>query len=223
MAGNFCIWNQVNGFLSTSLHLPGIHIFWSSPAPVSALENIWLIDESWQSVGDIKYFKIMHMLPVSQPQIFDDDLEIPPGSSSCGQLPQSIISRFRFRLDQLITSRSRNFLRNPEESPLPSRLQPISCIECFLDSFEIKLVIFEMFNTFTAAAIDGFKIKYKICKKSNSSKTRVGVGDTDQWLAIMVKPLTNWRSGESENSVTDSSEQRKQGLNSWNLWTPCAK
>ena len=75
--------------------------------------------------------------------------------------------------------------------------------------FEIKLVVLEMLNTFTAAAIDGFKIKYKICKKSNLSKTRVGVGDTDQWIAIMVKPLTNW-SGESENSVTDSSEQRKQ-------------
>ena len=37
-----------------------------------------------------------------------------------------------------------------------------------------------MLNTFTAAAIDGFKIKYKICKKSNLSKTRVGVGYTDQ-------------------------------------------
>ena len=54
-----------------------------------------------------------------------------------------------------------------------------------------------MLNTFTAAAIDGFKIKYKICKRSNLSKTRVEVGDTDQSIAIMVKPLTNW-SGESE-------------------------
>ena len=137
MAGNFCIWNQVDGFLFTPLHLPGIHIFWSSPAPVSALDNVWLIDESWQLVGDstslsctcflfhsLKFLMMILRFHQGPHLVGNSHLAFPRSQS---------ISRFRFHLVQMTTSRSRNFLRNPEESPLPSRLQPISCIECFLD------------------------------------------------------------------------------------------